>query len=245
MLPSLLDRATELLASLIAVTVVLTFHEFAHAFVAYKCGDPTPKWSGRLTLNPLKHFDPLGLVLFALVGFGWAKPVPINPNNFKRYRLGLGLTASAGVIVNYIMAFLFYPLALLILFYMPPVAFLKSFLFDLFMLMYGRSLAFCVFNLLPLYPLDGFRIVDALNKKRGKVFRFLRQYGYWILIGLIVESFLCRIFYDYLGIAVMEYFDILGWIMKFATHYFGFPILAAWGPAFGLDIFSLWSPLIW
>ena len=75
-------------ASLLAVAIVLTLHEFSHAFVAYKCGDLTPKIRGRLTLNPLAHFDILGLVFFALAGFGWAKPVPVNPGNLKKYRSG-------------------------------------------------------------------------------------------------------------------------------------------------------------
>lgn len=97
-----LQRFLYLIASFLAVVVVLTLHEFAHAFVAYKCGDPTPKWNKRLTLNPVRHFDIMGLLCFTFVGFGWAKPVPVNPNNFRKYRLGSGLTASAGVIVNYI-----------------------------------------------------------------------------------------------------------------------------------------------
>ena len=79
-----LSWAIWLVASFLAVTIVLTLHEFAHAFVAYKCGDPTPKWNGRLTLNPLAHFDILGLVLFAFAGFGWAKPVPIDPEQFSQ-----------------------------------------------------------------------------------------------------------------------------------------------------------------
>ena len=89
-----------LVVSFLAVVIVLTLHECAHALVAYKCGDPTPKWNRRLTLNPLRHFDPIGLFCFAVVGFGWAKPVPINPENFKHYRRGLFLTSSAGIIVN-------------------------------------------------------------------------------------------------------------------------------------------------
>ena len=95
----------ELLASFLAVVVVLTLHEFAHAFVAYKCGDPTPKYTGRLSLNPLRHFDLVGLICFTLVGFGWAKPVQVNPGNFKNYRLGMGLTACAGVLANFLSAF--------------------------------------------------------------------------------------------------------------------------------------------
>ena len=237
------DRIIELIASFLAVVIVLTCHEFAHAYVAYKCGDPTAKLYGRLSLNPLKHFDLIGLICFTLVGFGWAKPVPIEPNNFKKYRLGLGLTASAGIVTNYLMAFLFYPLFLVVLNFMPEITFLTSFLTVFLYMLYAYSLSFCVFNLLPLYPLDGFRIVDALNKRRGKIYRFLREYGYYILLFLIVESFLCRILASY--IPIMDYFNILGWIMQFAEKYLGFPILAIWGLAFGVPFGELWGLLLW
>lgn len=228
------------IASFIAVVAVLTMHEFAHAFAAYKCGDPTPKWNRRLTLNPLCHFDVTGLICFTLVGFGWAKPVPINPNNFNHYRRGLAITASAGVIVNYIFAFLWYPIFCVILYYALPNVdsqYGASFLYFLFYLPFAYSLSFCVFNLLPLNPLDGFRIVEACSKRRGKVYRFLYKYGHWILLFLIVESFICRIFTEYLGagvigtqgVTVMGYLDILGWFMTFATKIFGHPITALWG----------------
>ncbi len=238
-----LSRVIELLASFLAVVVVLTCHEFAHAYVAYKCGDPTAKLYGRLSLNPLKHFDLIGLICFTFVGFGWAKPVPIDPNNFKKYRLGLGLTASAGIVMNYIMAFFFYPLFLLALNFMPNITFLTAFLTDLLYMLYVYSLSFCVFNLLPLFPLDGFRIVDALNRRRGKVYRFLRQNGQYILLFLIIESFLCRMLTPY--VPMMDYFNILGWFMQFAQKIFGFPILAAWGPAFGVPFSNIWSSLLW
>lgn len=78
-----MTRVLDLLASFLAVVVVLTLHEFSHAFVAYKCGDPTPKWTKRLSLNPARHLDLVGLICFTFVGFGWAKPVEVNPNNFK------------------------------------------------------------------------------------------------------------------------------------------------------------------
>ncbi len=238
------DRIIELIASFLAVMFVLTCHEFAHAYVAYKCGDPTAKIYGRLTLNPMKHFDLLGLICFTLVGFGWAKPVPIEPTNFKKYRLGLGLTASAGIVMNYIMAFFFYPLFLVVINFMPQITFLTSFLYYLTFLLYAYSMSFCVFNLLPFYPLDGFRIVDALNKRRGPVYRFLRNYGYYILLFLIVESFLCEIFVSY-GIGFMDNFNILGWVMRFAQNIIGFPILAVWQSAFGIPFSQIWSSLIW
>ncbi len=221
--------AIELFASFLAVVVVLTLHEFSHAYVAYKCGDYTPKMQGRLSLNPIRHFDIVGLICFTLVGFGWAKPVPINPYNFKKYRLGLGLTASAGVITNFISAFLFYPLWCLVIHYgvnwPEPIYYFLSYLTYFF---FAYSLSFCVFNLLPLFPLDGFRIVDALNRRRGKIYRFLRKYGYYILLFLIIESYICRIFVRY-GVMEMSWFDILGWFMRFGTDILGWPIQALWG----------------
>lgn len=244
MLESMFERLIELLPSFLAVLVVLTVHEFAHAFVAYRCGDPTPKWNGRLSLNPMRHFDLMGLICFTLVGFGWAKPVLINPYNFKHYRRGLGLTASAGVIVNFLCAFLFYPFVLLIANYLNLSNVFFEMLFLFVLLLYSYSLSFCVFNLLPLEPLDGFRIVEAVDRKRGPVFRFLQANGRWILLGLILESFICGIFVD-LGVYQMEWFDILGWIMQFATKYVGFPILAFWGWIFGTPVSELWGLLLW
>ena len=98
-----------ILASVIAVLFVFVPHELAHAYIAYKNGDLTAKMYGRLTFNPIKHIDPIGIILCIFTGFGWAKPVPINPANFKNYRRGLFTTAIAGVVLNYIIAFLAYP----------------------------------------------------------------------------------------------------------------------------------------
>ena len=228
-----------IIASFIAVAVVLSLHEFAHAFVAYKCGDVTPKLNGRLTINPIAHFDLLGLLMFTFAGFGWAKPVPINPYNFRHYKRGLGFTAVAGVVMNYITAFLFYPVYLLILrFVNLPWEPVNFFLSTLPLLMYSYSLAFCVFNLIPLPPLDGWRVVEAVNHKRGRVFRFFQRYGNIILLVLIGIHFLVDILsrFEYFVIAsqIFSYIDILGYIMDFVTHYLGWPITALWGLIFAL-----------
>ena len=97
--------------SVFAILIVLPMHEFAHAFAAVKCGDETPRVYGRYTLNPFKHFDLFGLISLLIVHFGWAKPVPINPVNFKHYRRDYFWVSVAGVLANLIGSFVFYPLS--------------------------------------------------------------------------------------------------------------------------------------
>lgn len=205
-----------------------------HAFAATKCGDGTAKAYGRLTLNPIKHLDPLGFACCALVGFGWAKPVPINPYNFKNYRKGLFLTAIAGVLVNYLIAFVVYLLYVLFVRFALAemltlgafMSYLGELIFYTLLNIYSFSLAVFVFNLLPLYPLDGFRVVESCTRQINPVRRFLRNYGQMILIILIAESFICDILSDYVEWA--KYCDILGYVMYFATDIIGYPIKLAW-----------------
>lgn len=226
-----MQRLLIIVAQLLASVLVISLHEFAHAFAAYKCGDPTAKYAGRMTLNPLKHFDPMGMLLFALAGFGWAKPVPINPNNFDNYKKGSFWTAIAGVLANFLSAFLFYPLLVLVWAYILPLVagkYAETFLFYLFNCLYAFSLSFCVFNLLPLYPLDGFRLLDALDKRKGKIYWFLRQYGHYILLGLVFVHFFADM------IPLLGFIDILGYFMSFATNILGWPITRLWTWLFGL-----------
>ena len=229
-----MDTFIYYLSSILAVIFVLCPHEWGHAFAATKCGDGTAKAYGRLTLNPIKHLDPLGFVCCALVGFGWAKPVPINPYNFKNYRKGLFLTAIAGVLVNYLIAFVVYLLYVLFVRFALAemltlgafMSYLGKFIFYTLLNIYSFSLAVFVFNLLPLYPLDGFRVVESCTRQINPVKRFLRNYGQMILIILIAESFICDILSDYVEWA--EYCDILGYVMYFATDIIGYPIKLAW-----------------
>ncbi len=226
------------LASVIAVFFVFVPHEIAHAFVAYKNGDGTAKMYGRLTLNPIKHIEPIGLVLCILTGFGWAKPVPINPYNFRNYRRGLFTTAIAGVVVNYIIAFMAYPLYLVFTYYVDAeqVFYLVYFFRSVFYLIFLYSLSVFIFNLLPFNPLDGFRVVEALTREVNPVRRFLSNYGYYILIFLIVESFLCDLLVRYTDWSFIEYFDILGYVQWFARNIIGFPITALWNVIFRLPV---------
>ncbi|MFQ7035977.1 MAG: site-2 protease family protein [Candidatus Borkfalkia sp.] len=220
-------RIITLLASFFAVMVVLSFHEFAHAFVAYKCGDPTAKINGRCSLNPMVHFDLLGLIMFTFAGFGWAKPVPINPLNFNHYRRGLTLTAIAGVVMNLIMAFLLFPIYKLVVLYVNiPLWPIQTFVEMLFMLLWTYSISFCVFNLIPLAPLDGWRVVEALNRRHGRVYRFFERYGSIILLILIAIHFVSGYF------TVLGYIDILGYILDFAVNIVAWPITAFWGLIF-------------
>lgn len=227
-------------ASIIAVLFVLIPHEFAHAFVAYKNGDATAKMYGRLTLNPIKHLDPVGCILCVFTGFGWARPVPIYPYNFRNYRLGLFTTAIAGVVTNYIIAFIAYPLYLLFAEILWPLAetevalFTIRFIATIFYLIYFYSLTVFVFNLLPLNPLDGFRIVESLTREINPVRRFLKNYGNFILIFLVVESFICTKIVQYTNLEYFRYFNILGYYVSWVAEKIGFPIKALWNLIYGI-----------
>ncbi len=227
----MIEYFLQIIAGLLAAIIVLSLHEYAHALVAYKCGDPTAKFLGRMTLNPAKHFDPLGLIAFAIAGFGWAKPVPINPNNFHNYRWGTFWTSAAGILTNLFTAFLFYPLYYLVVRFVCPMfagKYAELFFYYFFAFLYLRSLSFCVFNLLPVYPLDGFRMIDAFNRRRGKVYWFIRNYGYYCLLGLILVHYAASRFH------LFAYLDILGYVMTYAIRYLRWPIELFWNWIFGI-----------
>ena len=166
-----------MIAQILAIVFVLTTHEFAHGYVAYKFGDETAKRMGRLTLNPLKHFDPIGLLAFVLTRFGWAKPVPINPNNFKNKRQGYLWTSAAGVLVNYCTAFLVYPIIL----WMEncvEVSQWSMFLYAFFYYTYSCALSFCVFNLFrfDICSSRNPRIFGFAEKRDGTYYRFFHRW---------------------------------------------------------------------
>ena len=160
-----------------AVLVCLTVHETCHALAAYALGDPTAKRQHRLSLNPLHHIDWLGLAMLMLAGFGWAKPVPVNPYFFKKPKSGMALTALAGPVSNFLLALL----ALVALRFFLPVlggsSLLNQFLLECAVLSIGLG----VFNLIPIPPLDGSKVLGALLPDRQ--YEMLLRYEH---LGILV-----------------------------------------------------------
>ena len=152
---------SRLLYSVPAIILCLTFHEWAHGFVAYKFGDPTAKMAGRLTLNPLKHLDPLGTLMLIFARFGWAKPVPVNPNNFQGDRRSkMTVVAMAGPLANLLFAVVSTVFLYLIVDYAPYNSFFV-YLYNLTSELVWINIILAVFNLLPIPPLDGSKILGG------------------------------------------------------------------------------------
>ena len=179
------------IAFLSALFISMPAHEFAHAHAAYKEGDLTAKTLKRYTLAPFAHFDLTGFLFLIIFGIGFAKPVPVDTRNFKRGKKSELRVAFAGVLVNLmigVISCLLY--SLLKNFY--PTLFLTGFigfLYEQFFLnMIGINFMFAFFNLLPLYPLDGYRVVDALSKQDNRFLYFMRRYSFFIMLILLITS---------------------------------------------------------
>ena len=170
----------------VALVVGITFHEFSHAFVADQLGDHRPRALGRVSLNPLRHLDPLGTIFFVIAGFGWGKPVPVNGYALRPGRIGMTMVALAGPIANLLVAVV----AAILFRGLDAAALLSP---DLFRLAVYSTVFFNValglFNLLPVPPLDGYNVVlPLLPPRQAFVVQRYAQYGYLALLALVILS---------------------------------------------------------
>ena len=170
--------------------ISLTVHEFAHAFAAYKMGDPTAKAAGRMTLNPFKHLNLSGFIFFMLLGVGWAKPVPINPLNFKKYKKGTRWVSSSGVLANFLLGLVSAIVCAILLATVGIEVVAMEYVYTiLFYFMLVNSFL-ALFNILPIPPLDGFNFVASFMKGENKFLKFMVKNGFKILIGIILAGLL-------------------------------------------------------
>ncbi len=207
---SLSEMLPFVLSWLVAIIVALTLHEFAHAYAADRVGDPTPRALGRVSLNPLDHYDLYGTTLILLFGVGWGKPVPINPMNFRHPRRDNLIVSAAGITTNLLVAVL---AAIPIRF-----GFAGAYTLPLsVMVMLNLLLAF--FNLVPLGPLDGSHIVESLlpADKSRKFTLFSRTWGWRLLLILVAADWLLRI--PILSILIMTPVSLLGRLLV-GPHWF-------------------------
>jgi Zn-dependent protease len=189
----------------LAALIALTAHEYCHGYAAYRLGDPTAKSLGRLTLNPIRHLDPIGALCMILFHFGWAKPVPINPRYFKNPKKGFAIVAMAGPAINLILSFLSAGAYLLLWALVKDVAFTSELWFNvaknglLFLFIFhSLNLGFALFNLIPIPPLDGSRLLSVILPPK-QYFGLMRYERYiyfgllgWLFIGDFLYSALLR-----------------------------------------------------
>ncbi len=197
-----------ILSTLAVVFLTMPIHEFAHAFAADKLGDPTPRYQGRLTLNPFAHIDYFGALCILIAGFGWAKPVEINSRNFKNQKGGMAITALAGPLSNLILAFV----SLLIVkiigsFYFTELA---IYIMKFFLFIAQINIALAVFNLIPVPPLDGSRILGVVLPDRiyYKIMQY-EQYIYFGLMAVLISGVLDEALARATGWVMYQFYDIL------------------------------------
>jgi Zn-dependent protease len=179
---------TDALLTVIPALICIIIHEISHGFVAYKLGDNTAKQMGRLTLNPIKHIDIFGLVAMMVVHFGWAKPVPINPGNFKKPKRGMALTALAGPVSNILIAVIFLFLEGALLDALSTGSVGRTILHEINLTVIF-SIYLAIFNILPIPPMDGSKVFFAIasDKTYFKLMRYER-YGFLILIFISLSG---------------------------------------------------------
>ena len=178
--------------------VSISVHEFAHAYIANKLGDPTPKAMGRVTLNPKAHLDPMGTLLLLVAGFGWGKPVPVNPSNFNKPVRDSALVSLAGPMSNFVLAFAFaLPMNYL-------HSYLPGFVMAQFWYIFDLSVVWGIFNLLPFPPLDGAKILGFFVPKRWHE-GFMKFQEKGIIYFILFVLFDMMVLPDLIGFSLIQY----------------------------------------
>lgn len=203
---------TGIFASLFVVFCTMPVHECAHAFMADRLGDSTARLSGRMSLNPMRHIDPMGAVMLVLIGFGYAKPVPVNPRNFKNPKAGMALTALAGPVANLLMAVVFIFLQNLVGM-LPASNVLASAVYTFLLYAAIINLQLAVFNLIPIPPLDGSRLLQLLIPSKY-YYKFLRYERYIVLVVFLLL---------FLGVLSGPISEAVLWLYEKLDFIIGFP----------------------
>jgi len=202
----------ELIYLIIALAVCITVHEAAHGWVAYKLGDPTAKMEGRVTLNPLKHLDILGTIMIFIAHFGWGKPVPFNYNNLKHPRRDAALISIAGPLTNLLTA-----IVIAVLFkYLP----LPGLVFEILRAIYSLSLILFLFNLIPIAPLDGSKLIGLLipRSKEDWYQRFLSHGPIYIILLIIADRLIAEVAgFSFFGTYLQYGYDLVTTGIMIAT----------------------------
>ena len=164
-----------------ALLIGLSFHEAAHAYMAYRCGDPTARNLGRMSLDPLRHLDPIGTLTLLLFGFGWAKPVPINTRNFRNPRRDEIFVSLAGIITNLVLAFIFTGV-----FYLLYALNVHEIVLTIVYVIVQINIVLAIFNLIPIPPLDGYHVLKNSINGGYRFFATIERYSIFFLIGIIM-----------------------------------------------------------
>lgn len=190
MLGNLFNNPIAFVAWIIALVTAISIHEFSHAFMADRLGDPTPRLQGRLTLNPLAHLDPMGTLLLLIARFGWGKPVVFDPFNLRNPRRDAALISLAGPVSNILLAGLLSLILRVLLYASVPSSVFLYVLFGLIQPAIVMNVILAIFNLVPIHPLDGFKIVGGiLPEEYARQWYELQSYGMIFLLFLIFPFF--------------------------------------------------------
>jgi len=214
----LLNLEFEILVLLIpALVLSLCVHEFSHGITAYYYGDDTAYINGRLTLNPMKHLDPMGTLMLLFIGFGYAKPVPVNPHNLKNPRYDMIKVAAAGPLSNILLAFIGI-FTIYTIFHINP-AFLNLTLRRFLQIFIQINIYLAIFNLIPMYPLDGGQIFGNILSEKYPSFTYkLQVYGPRVLMGLILIGLISG--FSIIGLILQPLYGVVYSLLEFIVNLF-------------------------